>query len=73
MIRTTDTDVVVLAVANIIIFTIQVTELWIAFGTGKNFRNIPAHLIARQLGEDRSKALPFFHAMTGCDNVSFFA
>ena len=43
MIRTTDTDVVVLAVANIIIFTIQVTELWITFGTGKNFRNIPAH------------------------------
>ena len=71
MIRTTDTDVVVLAIANM--YTIPVSEIWVAFGVGKNFRYIPAHLIATQLGERRSRALPFFHAMTGCDTVSFFA
>ena len=35
MIRTVDTDVVVLAVSNF--YDINPRELWIAFGTGKNF------------------------------------
>ena len=69
-IRTVDTDVVVLAVAaaqrhgN--------TEIWIAFGTGKSFRFLAAHEMARILGPDRCIALPMFHAFTGCDTVSFF-
>ena len=69
-IRTVDTDVVVLAVAaaqrhgN--------TEIWIAFGTGKSFRFLAAHDMARVLGPDRCTALPMFHAFTGCDTVSFF-
>ena len=69
-IRTVDTDVVVLAVAaaqrhgN--------TEIWIAFGTGKSFRFLAAHEMARILGPDRCTALPMFHAFTGCDTVSFF-
>ena len=69
-IRTVDTDAVVLAVAaaqrhgN--------TEIWIAFGTGKSFRFLAAHEMARVLGPDRCTALPMFHAFTGCDTVSFF-
>ena len=31
------------------------------------------HLIAEQLGQQRSKALPMFHSITGCDTVSFFS
>jgi hypothetical protein len=40
-----------------------------AFGTGKHFRYLAVHDIARALGHERSKALPLalFHAMTGCD------
>ena len=47
-------------------------ELWLAFGTGKSFRNIPTHKIAACLGPEKSRALPMFHALTGCDTVSAF-
>ena len=69
-IRTVETDVVVLAVASAQRFNI--TELWIAFGAGKNFRYLPAHEMADALGPDRGVALPMFHAFTGCDTVSCF-
>ncbi len=55
LIRTVDTDVVVLAVAAVV--QTEVTELWIAFGTGSNFRYIPVHSIAAALGPDKSLAL----------------
>ena len=69
-IRTVETDVVVLAVTSAQRFNI--TELWIAFGAGKNFRYLPAHEMANALGPDRCVALPMFHAFTGCDTVSCF-
>ena len=47
-IRTVDTDVVVLAVSCVKSFNI--TELWLAFGTGKHLRFIPAHQIVESLG-----------------------
>lgn len=71
MIRTNDTDVVVIAVANF--QDIPVDEFWIAYGTGKHFRYLAIHTIARRLGVQKAKALPFFHALTGCDTVSFLA
>lgn len=70
-IRTVDTDLVVLAVASV--QRIDVMELWIAFGTGRNFRFLAAHEMARALGPDRCIALPMFHAFTGCDTISCFA
>ena len=71
LIRTVDTDVVVLAVAAT--SKLEIEELWVAFGTSKSFRNIPVHEIARSLGPSKSIALPMFHAYTGCDTVSSFA
>ena len=47
-------------------------EIWLAFGTGKNFRYLAAHEMASCLGQERSLALPMFHAITGCDTVSSF-
>lgn len=47
-IRTVDTDVVVLAVANY--SSMDLDELWLAFGTGKHFRHIPAHELSQGLG-----------------------
>ena len=67
--RTTDSDVVVIAIS-VIKHLQELSELWIVFGTGKNFRYIPAHEIANQLGEARAGALPAFHSITGCDTVS---
>ena len=71
MIKTVDTDVVILAIANI--QNISCDELWLAFGAGKHFRYIPAHALAASLGRERSSALPVFHAITGCDTTSSFA
>ena len=47
-----------------------IDELWIAFGTGKSFRYIAAHLIADNIG---TRTLPMFHSLAGCDIVSSFA
>ena len=62
MIRSTDTDVVVLTVAAVA--TLDRKELWVSYETGKNQKILPAHL---------SPSLPIFHALTGCDTTSFFA
>jgi len=71
LIRTVDTDVVVLAIAVMQELGRQV-KLYIAFGTGKYFRYIAAHEIAHSLGPQKTKALPMFHALTDCDTVSSF-
>lgn len=69
MIRTVDSDVVVIAVS---VASKTGIDIWIAFGTGNSFRYISAHGIANSLGDDMARALPFFHAFTGCDVVSSF-
>lgn len=71
MVRTVDTDVVVLLISYFL--ELQATELWVAFGVGKHFRYIPIHNIANQLGPDKAHVLPLFHALTGSDTTSFFA
>ena len=71
IIRTSDTDVAVLAIS--LSQQLGAKELWTSFGTGKHFRYIAIHDIASKLGPDTCKALPVFHAMTGCDTVSFIA
>ena len=53
LLHTVDTHVVVLAVAAAVKLNIQ--ELWIAFGTGRNFRKIPVHA---STGPKKSLALP---------------
>jgi len=70
LIKTVDTDVVVLAIA----FQQKIAchELWVALGTGQHLRYLPAHELACVLGPERSCALPMFHAFTGCDTVSAF-
>ena len=70
VIRTVDTDVVVLALS--LFPSLTIDKLWISFGTGKNFRYIAIHDIRQHLGPDKCVALPFFHAFTGCDTVSSF-
>ena len=48
-------------------------EVWVSFGTGKAFCFLAAHEMVRALGMEQAQALPVFHALTGCDMVSFFA
>ena len=71
LIRTVDTDVVILAIA--FAQKLDVEELWIAFGVGKQLRYMPIHKITSSLTIQQCEGLPFFHALTGCDMVSYFS
>ena len=71
LVRTVDTDVVVVAIATL--NRTKPDELWVAFGTGGYFRFIPFHKVAAAVGPRKSSTLPLFHALTGCDTVSSFA
>ena len=69
-VRTVDSDVVVLAIRYF--STFGLSELWVGFGCGKNYRDIPVHAICSSLGPYKSLALPLFHSLTGCDTPSQF-
>lgn len=70
IIRTVDTDVVAIALS--CFSELNAKELWVAFGTGSNFRMIPIHSIHQNIGRVKSSVMHIFHAITGCDTVSFF-
>ena len=70
LIRTVDTDVVVLAIAAV--DHLDISELWIAFDTGKNFQYCAIHELAKVLGPQHCLVLPMFHVFTGCDTVLSF-
>jgi len=68
---TVDTDVVVISLYHF--FSMDLEELWIEFGTGRNKRYFPIHQLANSLSEEVCRALPFWSTFTGCDTVSMFA
>ena len=73
-VRTVDTDVVVIVASKIhaLLTDHPAVDVWIAFGTGKNFIHIHINEICSSLGKDRSMTLPIFHSFTGCDTMSSF-
>lgn len=74
LVRCSDTDVVIIGISFCHEFkNLGLHELWFLYGVGKNQRYIPAHIIANNLGPQKSQALRGFHAFTGCDTISFFA
>ncbi|KAG7158128.1 hypothetical protein Hamer_G001019, partial [Homarus americanus] len=73
LIRHVDTDVVILAITLANERSEVLDELWLTFGIGKNRRYKAAHQTAKALGPEKSRALPVFHAIAGCDTVSAWA
>ncbi|KAK3922266.1 Phosphoglycerate kinase [Frankliniella fusca] len=71
LIRTSDTDVVVIAVSSVHRLPL-VRELWIHLKAGKKNSFLPVHEMASSLGPAKSLALIGLHAFTGNDNVSSF-
>ena len=71
LVRTVDSDVIVILVGLFSNFHPD-TSVWVAFGTGKFFRYYNINTIFQALGPEKSKALLFFHAFTGCDTTSQF-
>ncbi|CAB3981604.1 Hypothetical predicted protein, partial [Paramuricea clavata] len=74
LVRTVDTDVVVILVGTFhnLAAVQPLLDIWVAFGTGKNYRFYSINAICASLGEPRSRALPVFHAFSGCDTTSAF-
>ena len=68
-IRTVDTDVIVILIGEFhaIHEAYPNASIWIAFGTGKNFCYYHINTMYANLGKDKSRCLPVFHAFTGCD------
>ena len=48
-------------------------DIWVAFGTGKNYTLYSIVQICASLGHHKSQALPVFHAFTVCDTTSSFS
>ena len=73
-VHTVDTDVIVILVGKYhhILTNYPQTDIWVAFGKGDYFCLKSISTICTTLGEDMSKALPIFHALTGCDTTSTF-
>ena len=77
MIKTGDSDVVVLAIFAAASLKRRhslhsLEELWVEFMVAKNRCYIPIHEIVNNLGIKKSLALPVFHAITGADTTSEF-
>ena len=70
LIRTVDTDVVVLSVYAPSI--LPLTKIYVAFGKGSSFRYIASHTITSSIGYNKSQCLPSFYSFTGCDTTSYF-
>ena len=71
IIRTVETDVVVVAVS--LFHKIGAEKLWFEFSTGKHTRYISVHGIVHALGTEKAESLIAFHVLTGCDQTSFFS
>ncbi len=74
LVRTVDTDVVVILIGKFhhLIALCQDVQIWVAFGTGKNYAYYHINAIYDYLGRAKSLALPVFHSFTGCDTTSSF-
>lgn len=72
-VKTVDTDVVVILVGKFHDLTSNTNaEIWVEFGSGKGFCYHSINSICESLGEQVSRALPVFHAFSGCDQTSAF-
>ena len=70
LIVTVDTDIVVIALYAF--WDLDLEELWIEFGRGKDRGWLPVHAYAKALGDEICEAVLFWYALTGCDTVSQF-
>ena len=74
LVRTVDTDVIVILVGQFHYFTRTQpwVDVWVAFGMGRNYRYYGINSISANLGPEKSVALSVFHAISGCDTTSAF-
>ena len=68
-VRTVDTDVVVILLGAFFELSQAqpLVDIWIAFGMSKNYRFYNINTMCNILGEQKSRAIPVFHSLTGSD------
>ena len=69
LVRVNDTDVEILAY-ELFPHLVGLECLWLHFGTAHNPKFIAVHEVYHSLGPIITSALPAFHALSGCDQVS---
>ena len=72
VVRTVDTDVILLLVAYRHWVTNTDGTIFAWMSTAKNSTYYNINSISSSFGSEKCKGLPFFHAMTGCDSTSYF-
>ncbi len=74
LVHTVNTDVVVIIIGKFHSLLIKhpAADIWIAFGTGKNFSYMHINAICQALAKEKSMSLPIFHYFTCCDTTSAF-
>ena len=74
MIRTVDTDVVIICLSKFhdIAASYPDLQLWIKFGTGSLVQMINVNSVCDAVGKTIARGLAFFHTFTGCDTTSAF-
>ena len=70
MVRTVDTDVVMVCIG--VASQVGADWLWIAFASGVTYCYIDVTAVADILGQDKFVELIMFHASIGCDVTSSF-
>ena len=68
LVRANDADVEILAYK--LFPHLGLECLWLHFGTAHNPKFIAVHEVYHSLGPIITSALPAFHALSGCDQVS---
>ena len=63
-----DSDIVVLAIT--FFEELHFPKVSIGLGSGKNYKDIPVHELRETLGSSRSRSLPLFLVLSGCDTTS---
>ena len=61
--RTVDTDVVIILLGKFSLLHKINSDaaIWVALGTGRNFKYLQINAVSRSLGEENSLAMPYFH------------
>lgn len=74
LVTTRDTDIVVILTGLFHALTtdFEGIDIWIGFGSRKDFRYYHVNTLYQEWGERRCRALPFFHAFSGSDTTSQF-
>ena len=70
LMRTVDSDIIIIAI--LLFRHLGFEQLWVGYGKGKYYTDVPIHTICNNLGDFKSQGLAFFQSLMGVDLTSAF-